>query len=578
MSARVLSQIDSSVAEQYAEVSHRGPPASALAVQGSAAQSRITGEPTLERDLRTLHGRLFREANAEYDAVLTLEGNADVSLLSGAVERGATLREHLPAFFGGMQRKEGIDHGGWQHVFALLGSVQAALATHRDEHATALLGQAAAALRDQKLRTRAQQERIEAGGDACVVALEVVIAACSTVGAAQIGGAVAATHGLGTACLASAGTSAAMRAGFSLAKVAGERASGMNDDSWLSALLDGAEDGVTTLVTGFVGGKLAARFIPRLARYLGSYVTDDFLVRLGKVLHLAGPAPRDYFVHAGTKLFWDFVYGAGSVVLNGPIQLAFERLRGHKPTLEAFMKAVLEEAVKGAALQMLMSGLLHVAKRTPVAGYQPSSAGSGAGSGLDPTSAESARFHELLENPGIVKKSSTLEEKLASMRADPSVAPSLVGVRDDELLALIGYTGPDFDLINQGLRMGDERLLAVMKPYIDLAKRGMTHLPAHRGTVWRGVTHIEPEALARYQVGATVKEDAFTSSSMSEAAAYPGVVKMEIESLNARKVVGASLKAAEHEALFAPGSRFMVTDRSVDTVGVTHLRMVEVAR
>ena len=87
MSARALSQIDSSFAEQYAAVSHRGPPASALAVQGSAAQSRVAGEPTLERDLRTLHGRLFREANAEYDAVLTLEGNADVSPLSGAVER-----------------------------------------------------------------------------------------------------------------------------------------------------------------------------------------------------------------------------------------------------------------------------------------------------------------------------------------------------------------------------------------------------------------------------------------------------------------------------------------------------------
>ncbi|MEO6951644.1 MAG: ADP-ribosyltransferase domain-containing protein [Polyangia bacterium] len=572
MSERALSQVETSFIEQHTAVLHRGPSAPALARQGDAAQARISGEPMVEQGLWTLHGRLLREAKAEYGRVLQLEAQAYVSPLCRAVEAGAALREHLPALLGGVPHKDGVDHGGWQHVFALLGSAQAALSTKHDEHAMQLLGQVAAALRDQKLRTRSELQRIESGGEACIAALEVVIGLCSLAGASQVGAAVAATHALGTVCLASAGTAAAMSTGFSLAKVAGERTSGMNDDGWLSALLDGAEAGVTTLVTAFVGGKLAAKFIPRLARYLGSHVTDDFFVRLGKILHLVGPAPRDYFVHGGTKLFWDFMYGAGSVVLNEPIHLVFERFRGHKITTEAFMKGVLEEVVKGAALQTLMSGLLHVAQRTTVAGYKPSSAGEG----IEPASADSARFHELLENPGIVNKRSQLEAKLVSMRADPSLGPSLTGVRDDELLALIGYTGADFDMMNQGLRMGDERLLAVMKPYIDLAKRGMSHLPAHRGRVWRGVTEMKPEALARYQLGATVEEAAFTSTSMHEGAEHRGVVKMEIESLFARKIVGASLAPIEDEALFAPGSRFLVTDRSLDEAGTTHLRMVEV--
>jgi hypothetical protein len=88
---------------------------------------------------------------------------------------------------------------------------------------------------------------------------------------------------------------------------------------------------------------------------------------------------------------------------------------------------------------------------------------------------------------------------------------------------------------------------------------GLSKLPIFKGTVTRTIGMSVVDAAERYQVGATVVEDAFTSTTFGKAVAQrEGNVLLTIEAEGGRDITAIAVHN-ESEALFAPGARFLVT-------------------
>jgi len=159
--------------------------------------------------------------------------------------------------------------------------------------------------------------------------------------------------------------------------------------------------------------------------------------------------------------------------------------------------------------------------------------------------------------------------------------PALAGIPTYQLAGVIGYTSADYKAINPALRTGN---IGSLGPYIDAATQGLGRLPDYNGSVYRG-TSLDPKYLAPYQVGQTVQESAFTSTSYSTKVATdfqtmtpkPGDVKVLylIESKHGKKVSEFSKYPNESEVLFPPNTQFKVVERT-DKNGVIRIKMVEV--
>ncbi|MFF0147203.1 hypothetical protein ATK36_2710 [Amycolatopsis sulphurea] len=154
------------------------------------------------------------------------------------------------------------------------------------------------------------------------------------------------------------------------------------------------------------------------------------------------------------------------------------------------------------------------------------------------------------------------------------------GLAPEEVRALDHYTGMGHQDINAALRHGDTAALRGLDPEISEMASGLNKLPDFQGQVFRGID-IGPGDmngfLDRYQLGAEVREPAFTSSDLVEP--YRGNVQFTIDSVGGKDI--SWLKDAhvgQREVVFPPGSNFRVTSRSADGNGNWTIHLQDLGR
>jgi hypothetical protein len=147
----------------------------------------------------------------------------------------------------------------------------------------------------------------------------------------------------------------------------------------------------------------------------------------------------------------------------------------------------------------------------------------------------------------------------ASAEAAKAAHPELAALSTDEIIAIRAYSGESWSYLNQALRLKDAKELTRLEQFISLMKSGLNKLPVFKGTVTRTIALPTKEAAQKYTLGATVVEDAFTSTTFGKAVAQrEGNVLLTIESSTGRNITAAAVHD-ESEVLFAPGAKFIVT-------------------
>jgi hypothetical protein len=169
----------------------------------------------------------------------------------------------------------------------------------------------------------------------------------------------------------------------------------------------------------------------------------------------------------------------------------------------------------------------------------------------------------------------------------PSTLPA--GWTDEDTAGLKDYISSDGEKLNTALRDGSYKNDPVMSQRLDRIDNALQKLPDYKGTVDRMVDsrRMPPEVLAKYQKGAKVTEDAFTSSSApgagnwgaKGASPFDGDVEFLIKSKTGKDVSGfadrEAIQQMEKEVLFNRGTTFDVTDRYIDPA--THRTIIEMS-
>ncbi|WP_280263805.1 ADP-ribosyltransferase [Nocardia wallacei] len=164
--------------------------------------------------------------------------------------------------------------------------------------------------------------------------------------------------------------------------------------------------------------------------------------------------------------------------------------------------------------------------------------------------------------------------KAAGKTADGAPVNPASLLNDIDKKALWEYTGKGgSEPLNFGLRHGG--LNRAQQLQVDDINAALSKLPNHEGVVTRRVD-ISPEDLARYEKGAKVTEEGFTSTSKSPDAAFDRPVEMQIFSKTGKDISSMAHKPEEQEVLFRSGTPFNVVDRFTDPdTGRTIIRMIE---
>ena len=159
----------------------------------------------------------------------------------------------------------------------------------------------------------------------------------------------------------------------------------------------------------------------------------------------------------------------------------------------------------------------------------------------------------------IVGGSTEYESLKAASLAAQAAHPELANLTTDEMVALRAYSKETWGPVNAALRIQNAREKLRLAGFIDLMKSGLSKLPQYSGTVARTISLPIDEAAARYREGATVVEDAFTSTTAGPGVAQrEGNVAFTIQSASGRDI--SSIAAhAEKEVLFPPGTAFQIT-------------------
>jgi ADP-ribosyltransferase exoenzyme len=171
------------------------------------------------------------------------------------------------------------------------------------------------------------------------------------------------------------------------------------------------------------------------------------------------------------------------------------------------------------------------------------------------------------------KRYAQLMAEASALLADPNLQKTLAGLTQEEIAAIIGYTGMDYSTLNSALRSNDPKRVAKLSHYIDRASGGLAHLPNYVGLVYRGASP-PPHVVALYVVGNVVEEAGFTSTSYVKSAAFQGKVQYTILSKTGKKIDFLSNFKFEVEVLFAPGARFKVLEVT-QSAGTTYVKMNE---
>ena len=146
-----------------------------------------------------------------------------------------------------------------------------------------------------------------------------------------------------------------------------------------------------------------------------------------------------------------------------------------------------------------------------------------------------------------------------AVQAIQAAHPELAALSTDEMVAIRAYSKESYAPVNAALRLQNAKERLRLGRFIDLMRSGLGKLPVFNGAVTRTIALSVDEAAQKYQVGATVVEDAFTSTTVgSGVASREGNILLRIESSSGHDI--SSIAAhPEKEVLFAPGAKFQVT-------------------
>lgn len=176
-----------------------------------------------------------------------------------------------------------------------------------------------------------------------------------------------------------------------------------------------------------------------------------------------------------------------------------------------------------------------------------------------PRPATSADFHALAEVHG---------EVLAAAQGDVGdrvrTPEGMLTAADREALAF--YTSPEAEYlrVNEPLREGTITEIEAIADRSHDVSLALTKLPETTATVYRCPGYLSDAQLGRYEPGAQVVENAYTSASFNPELPWDGNTRMVIESRHGRVIDALSQVPDEHEVVFDRCSRFEVLDRTFD--------------
>lgn len=130
-------------------------------------------------------------------------------------------------------------------------------------------------------------------------------------------------------------------------------------------------------------------------------------------------------------------------------------------------------------------------------------------------------------------------------------------IRIEEAAALRLYTGSIYTHLNNSLRAKDPSSLPMYANTIKAASSGLNHLPPESCTAVRGVDNLSAVAIDTLKKKKRYKEAGFTSTTY-EGEGFRGFIQFTIKSDSCRKIDWLSIHEDEKEALFPPGSEFIV--------------------
>ena len=150
-------------------------------------------------------------------------------------------------------------------------------------------------------------------------------------------------------------------------------------------------------------------------------------------------------------------------------------------------------------------------------------------------------------------KYATLKKELAPILKDKSKLG--VNLSEEQMISIYAYTAGAYKDLNSALRKGNKKEIDKTAFFASSLDSALKALPNYTGEVYRG-TQLPPNVLKTYNVGSTVSDPAFLSTSVM--GHYPGPHQMKIKSKTGKVISPFSSHPSEVEVLFAPNTKFKV--------------------
>ncbi|THB74177.1 MAG: hypothetical protein D6B28_02495 [Gammaproteobacteria bacterium] len=151
-------------------------------------------------------------------------------------------------------------------------------------------------------------------------------------------------------------------------------------------------------------------------------------------------------------------------------------------------------------------------------------------------------------------------------------SPDFETLSDEECICLYTYTAKYYRKINPLLR-GDTSKDENWKTVADDATKALEKLATiedrvYKGIAFRGIEEMSDELVNKlFNVGEPFSDPAFMSSATEESEAFPGDVKITINSKTAVRIDDISAHPDEKEVLFKPNTQFLVLDKTKNPSG-----------
>jgi len=190
------------------------------------------------------------------------------------------------------------------------------------------------------------------------------------------------------------------------------------------------------------------------------------------------------------------------------------------------------------------------------------------------------------------------EERLKGAEACAKADPTLRSIPPEDAASLRGYTShkvtkigassneADYLVLNRFLRFGNKAGVAGVVEYLDSMLRGYNRFPKLRAKTFRGLRFDTiPDWVNKMKVGRPFRDKAFFSTSIEEDAALkymngdptkPAKVLFHVKGYSSRYIQSLTEVVTDKEALYRPGTIFIVVKKLTAADGVVHISLVEV--